>query len=280
LFSVIIPTCNRPKDLLVCIESLLKNVRVESISFEIIISDDTRKLYVLDSVKKALGCHSNIHFVNGPMKGPAANRNNGARYAKGEWLIFLDDDCIPSESLLDTYYTSILKDVDCQVFEGAIVVNSTKVSPLEYAPVNEVGGKLWSCNFMIKKDLFWQIGGFDENFLFPHMEDVDLRSRISETGEKILFLRKAFVYHPLRRITNGFKLGKYQAMYIYYKYKHAETPDLFVLLTAVLRTHYAMAKGCFYHRDILLAPLVLFEHIITILFRYRFWIRQYKCSNY
>ena len=44
-----------------------------------------------------------VRWNEGPRRGPAANRNFGARVADGEWLIFLDDDCNPRPGFLAAY---------------------------------------------------------------------------------------------------------------------------------------------------------------------------------
>ncbi|MFM6530798.1 MAG: glycosyltransferase family 2 protein, partial [Dolichospermum sp.] len=48
-----------------------------------------------------------VKWVAGPGKGPAANRNNGAKYATGEWLAFTDDDCLPDPQWLASYGEAI-----------------------------------------------------------------------------------------------------------------------------------------------------------------------------
>ena len=52
---------------------------------------------------------------------------------------------------------------------------------------------------MYSKAFFLQIGGFDENFPYPAMEDTDLNYRIQRL-EKIVFVEKARVMHPWRTV--------------------------------------------------------------------------------
>ncbi len=64
-------------------------------------------------------------------------------------------------------------------------------------PINIKGGKFWSCNIAIKKNIFLEIKGFDENFPYAAMEDVDFYLRVKSKSE-VFFIRNAFVIHPWR----------------------------------------------------------------------------------
>lgn len=141
-----------------------------------------------------------ITVVAGPNRGPAANRNHGVRCSNGEWLIFLDDDCIPSAGYLRAYRDAIERNASCAVFEGRVTKSRSKQSLSDTAPLNEHGGFLWSCNFAIRRDLFNKLGGFNEEFRFPCMEDVELRKRILKSGREFEFVSAASVVHPWRNL--------------------------------------------------------------------------------
>ncbi len=68
----------------------------------------------------------------------------------------------------------------------------------EEAPVNITGNNFWSCNICVKKDRFLRIGGFDEKFPYPYMEDVDLHVRLKEDNNETMFVEDASVEHPWR----------------------------------------------------------------------------------
>jgi GT2 family glycosyltransferase len=195
-FSVVIPTCARPEVLRLCLERLHPLIQnINRCCYEVIVSDDrpsesTRAMIVrLDPL---------IKYTAGPGRGPAANRNHGASQARGDWLVFLDDDCVPEPGLLNAYQDRILHGESSRVLEGRISALGERTSIDQEAPINEQGGLLWSCNFCIKKELFVQMGGFDEMFTGPAMEDVDMRERLRTRGEPIVFLKNAAVLHPWR----------------------------------------------------------------------------------
>src|SRR3989338_149331 len=86
--SVIIPTYNRPQYLLLAIESVLKQTFQD---FEIIVTGDGAP----DSTRVMVEKYKDkVRFVNQEHMGISAARNNGIRYATGEWIAFLDDDDI------------------------------------------------------------------------------------------------------------------------------------------------------------------------------------------
>src|SRR4051812_10875244 len=86
--SVVIPAYNEATYIDRLLEALSKqNFK----NFEVIISDAQSKdgtKEVVDSFKEKL----NIKLVEAPPKGPAFGRNQGAKQARGEWLLFLDAD--------------------------------------------------------------------------------------------------------------------------------------------------------------------------------------------
>jgi GT2 family glycosyltransferase len=197
MLSVIIPTCNRNDLLSQCLNCLDIAVKaIPAIDYEVIVTDDSK-----DNVAKGLieEKYAWVNWIEGSKRGPAANRNNGAGIAKGVWLIFIDDDCLPQEGWLSAYVTAIQTNVNAVVLEGKTTAERDRQRFDEEAPINLDGGKLWSCNFAIKKDVFNQLNGFDETFPFAAMEDVDFHTRVN-AHSPILFVPQAFVIHPWRRV--------------------------------------------------------------------------------
>src|SRR5690606_21029723 len=90
--SVVIPTCDRPDALQACLQCLETNQQLRRTDFEIIVSDDSRKQLATEILHHAFPA---VKWIEGPKRGPAANRNAGAKVANGEVIVFLDDDCLP-----------------------------------------------------------------------------------------------------------------------------------------------------------------------------------------
>jgi GT2 family glycosyltransferase len=206
LLSVVIPTCARPAPLAACLERLRPAVQGRD-DYEIIVSDDAGDEALREKLARDFPA---VQWTAGPRRGPAANRNHGAAQARGEWLVFLDDDCLPDAALLGAYFAAIKSQPELSVFEGAIGPSRAKERMDEECPSNEGGGYLWSCNFAIRRELFARLGGFCEEFPFAAMEDVDLRERLRAAGESFVFLAEARVTHPWRPMARPARVWEVQ----------------------------------------------------------------------
>jgi len=183
--GIVIPTFQRVHLLIRCLEKLPAS------GVEIVVSDDGNAEATRQYVEPMF---PNVRVVQGPKRGPAANRNNGARHMNAELLIFLDDDCIPDDGLVEAYREAVAALPEVGIFEGRI---SPLGIPKGFAcsvPDNETGGYLWSCNFAVRRKVFVKTGGFDERFPFAANEDMDLHLRLQKAGT-CKFIRSARVFH-------------------------------------------------------------------------------------
>jgi GT2 family glycosyltransferase len=187
-----------------CLEHLHASIRSSGrTDIEVIVSDDSSD----PRTERLLS--ERYHWVKrvaGPQRGPACNRNFGVSQSQGEWILFTDDDCIPSERWVPAYLEAIGRS-SAQVFEGRTIGDRAQSRLDDEAPINVEGGCLWACNMAITRALFTRMGGFCE--LFPHAhEDADFRLRLGKAHEAFVFVPNALVCHPLRRARGlAFQLG-------------------------------------------------------------------------
>jgi GT2 family glycosyltransferase len=186
--SVIIPTCDRTDRLKECLQ------RIEGAD-EIVVADDSHTSKTLELIQRD---YKNIIWVRGPRKGPAANRNRGARASSGDWFVFIDDDCLPSENWLTEIRSAT---AGCDVIEGKTICQDKTNHALEDVVENLTGDLLWSCNLAISRTLFERVGGFDEDFLIAGGEDLEFARRLRTSKARIHFASGAIVYHPVRRLS-------------------------------------------------------------------------------
>jgi len=222
MLSIIIPTCNRNKLLIQCLDCFSPKVQtISTVDYEVIVTDDSKQHQAKQLIEEK---YNWVKWIAGPQKGPAANRNNGAKNADGDWLIFIDDDCLPDANILQAYETAITNNKKALVFEGCIKADRARQNLAEESPVNESGGYLWSCNFMIYKITFLnKLGGFDEKFPYAAMEDVDLDYRLSKDTISKVFVKNAFVIHPWRVQKNMWTITiKRFKSTLYFLNKHPE----------------------------------------------------------
>lgn len=188
MISVVIPTCERPQLIAKCLANLTG-------ADEIIVSDDSRTDRTWKLIRDQF---PGVKWVRGPQRGPAANRNFGASQASGDWVAFVDDDCIPSHLWVEKLRHALTETI---LVEGKTICPDKTNHPFEEVVENLSGGLLWSCNFGIRRDFFSKLGGFDEDFLEAGGEDLEFAWRVRQSGVQILFAPEAVVYHPARRLT-------------------------------------------------------------------------------
>ncbi len=177
--------------------SALENSSKQTPQYEVIVTDDGGSATAESLVKESFPW---VQWIRGPGEGPAANRNHGAAQAKGNWLAFLDDDCLPSENWLESYCRVFDAMPDAVVLEGRTSAPRQRERLLEIAPINEHGGSLWACNFAIKRDFFESLRGFDTRFPYASMEDCDFHQRVKQQIGAVPFVRDALVVHPWRAL--------------------------------------------------------------------------------
>jgi len=181
LVSVIIPTYNRAWVLREAIDSVLAQ---EFKDFELIVVDDGST----DNTGEILGSYEqDILVVRQPNKGVSAARNRGIAAAAGRLIAFLDSDDLWLPRKLSSqvgFFNSNPAAVINQT-EEIWVRNGVRVNPKTRH--HKFSGMIFERSLalclvspsavMIKKNLFSEVGVFDENL--PACEDYDLWLRIS-----------------------------------------------------------------------------------------------------
>lgn len=203
-FSVVVPACSRPATLTECLGRLSPGVQtLPAEQYEVIVTDDSPETAVHDLVANRFPW---VRWTAGPRHGPAANRNHGASQAQYEWLAFTDDDCLPEPGWLAAFAETISEpDASTpEVLEGRTYADRPRRSLAERSPLNTHGGFLWSCNLVVRAEVFHRLGGFNEGFPFAAMEDVDFARRLRAAGASERFVAAAGVCHPWREI-RGFR---------------------------------------------------------------------------
>ena len=198
--DIVIPSAGRLPDLQRLLRSLYRccGTSMPGLVTSITVTDDR---HTQAEAEQLAAEFPEVRYIAGPARGPAANRNHGAAQGQAAWVLFLDDDCYLEADLLQAYLAQARQAPACDVFEGAIHPVGPRPNGNHHAPVNLQGGCLWSCNMMVRRPLFQRVGGFDEQFPFACMEDVDLRERLQAAGAQAGFVREAVVFHPWRSIS-------------------------------------------------------------------------------
>ncbi|MDM9382073.1 glycosyltransferase [Chlorogloeopsis sp. ULAP01] len=204
LFSIIIPTYNRPERLATCLESL---VRLESPrnGFEVIVVDDGSKV-ALEPVAARFQAQLNLKLLKQVNAGPAKARNTGAVQAQGKFLAFTDDDCMPAPDWLTNLAARFAMAEDSMI--GGQTLNalpenlySTASQVLidylykYYNTSSHPVSFFASNNLALPAVLFHALGGFDTTFPLAAGEDREFCDRWLHHGYQMIYAPEVHVYH-------------------------------------------------------------------------------------
>ena len=147
--------------------------------------------------------------------GPATKRDIAAGFAKGDILVFLDDDSYPEPDLLDVanlYFKDQTvvalggpamtphQDSFWQRVSGSVFLSKLSGgAPERYVPVGQVRPvDDWpSVNLMVRKQAFLDIGGFNSPY-WPGEDTKLCLDLIKKTGNRILYIPQLMVWHHRR----------------------------------------------------------------------------------
>jgi GT2 family glycosyltransferase len=195
LITVIVPTCNRGEQLGDCLMRLAPGAQTLAPErYEVIVTDDSQANPARELISQRFPW---AKWVQGRGRGPATNRNNGAKSARGSWLVFIDDDCLPEPDLLSLYAKNT--GGEALALEGAIHPLGDAGQDMVECPVNTTGGYFWSANIAVQRALFESLGGFDPDYPMAAHEDQDLHFRLCQRTQ-VKFLPDARVFHRVRKI--------------------------------------------------------------------------------
>lgn len=133
--------------------------------------------------------------VAGP-SGPATARNRAAAHATGDVLLFVDTDVVPAPEALPGMCRFLEDHPEVSGVFGAYDLNppeqnfTSQFKNLSHAYVHEIGAgeasTFWAGLGAIRTAVFRGVGGFDERFRRPSIEDIDLGCRIVALGHRLM----------------------------------------------------------------------------------------------
>jgi hypothetical protein len=133
--------------------------------------------------------------------GPAAARNVGWRASSAPWVVFVDDDVVPTPSWLGDLAADL-----AEAPPGVVAVQGRVTVPLPAGRrptdwernVTGLETARWiTADMAVRRSALVEIGGFDERFPRAYREDVDLALRLQAAGGELRMGRRR-VLHPVR----------------------------------------------------------------------------------
>lgn len=196
--SIIVPVHNGGANFYRCLSSLSG---VASKVLEIIVVDDGGND---DSGLLAEQIGAKVFKFASP-GGPARARNRGAQIAKGSILFFVDADVTLTEETIDVVLKTFRA---CPTL--AALIGSYDDEPgarnflsqyknlfhhYTHQTACENATTFWGACGAIRRDVFWAVGGFDERYRYPSIEDIELGYRLKRAGYQIQLNKVVQVKH-------------------------------------------------------------------------------------
>jgi GT2 family glycosyltransferase/glycosyltransferase involved in cell wall biosynthesis len=212
MVSIIIPVFNKFDLTYACIKSIIECGA--ELPIEIIVVDDcSRDETLLASFAFGKGIRLVRNAVNG---GFIRSCNAGAAVARGQYLVFLNNDTEVKPRWLDELYETLLRDPKIGIAGSKLLFPD--------GSLQECGGIIWRLGdgwnwgrneaaddprfcymrdadyvsgaaLMIKARLFAELGQFDEHFLPAYYEDTDLCFRTRQKGYRVVVQPASEIVH-------------------------------------------------------------------------------------
>ena len=262
--SVVIPTFNRRVLLREVLESLFEQT-LDVGRYEIIVVDNAST----DGTEQMMAALQ----MNAPValryhrfqkdSGPARARNHGASLASGRVLAFTDSDCRADRNWLRAGISALTAQV---AFVAGQVLHKPEQTVRFFSavchPTTRENQTYPTANIMYNRQLFLEMGGFDERLCFRtffdgkpvECADTDLAWRIREAGGKSTFVAEMIIYHevPLKKpwiwIVDPFRLYSLPVLVKH----HPQLRELFLFGRIFFR-----AENAFFYLALAALPLAL-----------------------
>ena len=210
--SIVVPAHNAWAHTHLCLRAVLESTH--GVEYEVLLADD-------DSSDETTHAHDVLHNVrvvrDGRRRGFVANCNNAAQSARGtDYLLLLNNDTVVQPGWLNELVALADREPDVGIV-GAKIVD-------ENGSIQEAGCMIFrdgsaahygrgrdrrdpSCNYvkdvdyvsgcclLIRRHLWDELGGFDEDFSPGYYEDVDLAFRARRVGHRVSYQPRAEVVH-------------------------------------------------------------------------------------
>ncbi len=214
IVSVIIPTRDRPDTL----ARTLRALALQSLSsgpYEVVVVDDGSSVSTREAVeieRRASG--GRVAYVRQQAAGPAAARNAGIQRARAPLLLFLGDDIVPKDGLLEQHACWHQRFPDRAVAVLGHVTWSPELTITPYMRWLESSGQqfdygaieanedvdperfFYTANLSVKRAFVLQCAElFDETFRHAAYEDIELGCRLALHGLVLKYNRQAGAFH-------------------------------------------------------------------------------------
>jgi GT2 family glycosyltransferase len=219
--SVIVPTHDRPEQIVTCLRHLLA---LDYPQYEIIVVDNAPGTSATEQVIKQVAREApRVRYIRENCPGSPSARNAGARAAKAEYLAFTDDDVVVDRYWLAELIRGFMTDKDVACTTGLILPLEIETAAQfwfeqysgyskgftqhlydlkEHRQKNPLypynAGSLGSgASMAFKADVLHALGDFDP--VLENSSDIEAMFRVIIHGHKLVYQPAALLYHPSHR---------------------------------------------------------------------------------
>ncbi len=210
--SIVIPVWNKMELTVQCLTALAR--LPEQLRYEVIVVDNGSSDGTGEFLRQL---QSDVRIItNDENLGFAKACNQGARIARGKYVVFLNNDTIPLQGWLNALVAeaeahpevgivgSKLLFADGTIQHAGVVFMRRLLSPYHIyrsasADVPAVNQRrefqaVTAACMLIRRELFEAVNGFDEGFI-NGFEDVDLCLKVREKGHHVIYQPRSVLYH-------------------------------------------------------------------------------------
>ncbi len=255
--SVVIVTYNHKEYIEKCLDSIPSGLEV--IVVDNISTDGTPEL-----IEKKYG---NVKLIrNNINAGYGKGVNIGVQNSNKEYLVILNPDTIIEDNSIEKLINPLITNKNVVTVPKAVLYDGSAINTCGniehftgltftrglgenincFNEFEKLSGLSGLC-FALKKDIYYEIGGFDEN-IFLYMEDAELSWNINSKNLEILYVPDSVIYHcyefnlPAEKIYFVEK-GRYIILRKYFNWKHYLLFLPSLILTELLTFGYSILNG-------------------------------------
>jgi hypothetical protein len=256
--SVVIVTYNHQDFIENCLKSVFRHK-----DLEVVVVDNNSQDETADLVEKGF---PEVKLIKNVNSGYGAGVNLGIKNSSRKYVVVLNPDTKVEENSIEELLKPLIESFKLITTPKILCYNGSKINtcgnnthftglaftrglgldPKELKKPGFVNGISGAC-FAIKKEDYWKIGGFNEEF-FVYMEDTEFSWRAKTEGFKIGYVPSSIVYHDYTLKVSPKKLyylekGRYIILREYLTHKELLRILPSLLMSEILTWGYAILTG-------------------------------------
>ena len=209
--SIVVPAYNEWRHTHLCLRAVLEHTAAPA--FEVLLADDASTDRTMDA---PLLLDNVVVVRDGRRRGFLGNCNQAARFARGEYLVLLNNDTVVQPGWLEALVATADRDPRIGIVGAKILYEDGRLqdaggvvyrdgSAARYGKDGDPAAPAYNqlrdvdyvsgCCLLVRRDLWRRLGGFDGRYSPGYYEDVDLAFRVRANGFRVVYEPGAVVAH-------------------------------------------------------------------------------------